>query len=330
MAAKLLLAFLVLIGAFAAYVNWRAGAREAEAEAAYPPEGQLLTVNGVQVHAVVMGQGPDLVLIHGASGNTRDMTFDLAPALAARYRVIVFDRPGLGYTGHTDPAYAAAWTSAAETPQEQAILLQAAAAQLGADRPIVLGHSFGVAVALAWAIERPDNISALIDVSGVSNPWPGKLDIQYRLIGNAAGGALLTPLITAFVTDGFVEKAIEGIFAPQTAPAGYAHAVGAPLTIRRDSFRTNARQVNNVLPIIRQMVPHYADIRIPVEIVHGDADTIVPIDVHSIPLSHEIPGAHLTVLHGIGHMPTHVAMPEVIAAVDRAAARSGLLQAALH
>ncbi len=324
LAAKLLIGLVVLVSAATALVQWRAGLREAVGMAAYPPEGQVLQVNGVQVHAVIMGSGPDLVLIHGASGNTRDLTFDLAPELAKRYRVIVFDRPGMGYTGHTDPAYSNAWSRASETPAEQAILLQAAAAQLGADRPIVMGHSFGVAVALAWAIERPDNIAALIDVSGVSNPWPGDLDIQYRVIGSPVGGSIIAPLVTAFVTDGYVEQAIEGIFAPQKAPAGYAHAVGAPLTVRRDSFRTNARQVNNVLPIIRAMVSHYADITIPVEIVHGDADTIVPIDVHSIPLSQEILGAHLTILPGIGHMPTHVAMPDVIAAIDRAATRAGL------
>ena len=64
----------------------------------YPPEGQILDVGGVPVHAVVRGTGPDVVLIHGASGNTRDFTFDLVDRLADTYRVIVMDRPGLGYT----------------------------------------------------------------------------------------------------------------------------------------------------------------------------------------------------------------------------------------
>ena len=43
-------------------------------------------------------------------------------------------------------------TSRAETPSEQAGLLRRAAAVLGADRPLVLGHSFGGTIALAWAL----------------------------------------------------------------------------------------------------------------------------------------------------------------------------------
>ncbi|WP_419739722.1 hypothetical protein [Ruegeria sp.] len=95
MAVKIwILLTLGLIG-FAAFTLWRAAQSEARAAQAFPPEGQILDVDGIAVHAVVMGDGPDVVLIHGSSGNTRDMTFALAPILAKNYRVIVFDRPGL-------------------------------------------------------------------------------------------------------------------------------------------------------------------------------------------------------------------------------------------
>ncbi|MFN5826119.1 MAG: alpha/beta hydrolase, partial [Rhodobacterales bacterium] len=61
-----------LIGGGAAVVGRRVSARRAAAEAAYPPTGTILRVNGRAVHADVSGTGPDVVLIHGASGNTRD------------------------------------------------------------------------------------------------------------------------------------------------------------------------------------------------------------------------------------------------------------------
>ena len=121
------------------------------------------------------GDAPDLVLIHGASGNTRDMTFSLAPRLAEDYRVIVLDRPGLGYTDRINGTGA--------TITQQAELLQKAAAQLGADRPIVLGHSYGGAVALAWAVTRPDHISALVNVSGARQAVGGwDLDLLPRAV----------------------------------------------------------------------------------------------------------------------------------------------------
>ncbi len=90
---KAMILIALFIALFIAVVQVTAAVRERRAVLEFPPEGQILDVDGMQVHAVVMGAGPDLVLIHGASGNTRDMTFSLAPRLAERYRVIVFDRP---------------------------------------------------------------------------------------------------------------------------------------------------------------------------------------------------------------------------------------------
>ena len=157
------LLLLALLAPVLTLATLRAAARhEARTEAAFPPEGRILDVGGVQVHAAVMGAGPDLVLIHGSSGNTRDMTFSLAPKLAARYRVIAFDRPGLGYTARLGSGGASIF--------EQADLLAAAARQLGADRPIVLGHSYGGAVALAWAAYYPEDLSALVAVSSLNTP----------------------------------------------------------------------------------------------------------------------------------------------------------------
>ncbi|OYW51676.1 MAG: hypothetical protein B7Z31_13665, partial [Rhodobacterales bacterium 12-65-15] len=75
--------------------------REAAVEAAFPPTGQFVTVDGLRLHYEMSGTGPDLVLIHGASGNLRDFTFALRDRLTDRYRVTVIDRPGLGYS---DPA----------------------------------------------------------------------------------------------------------------------------------------------------------------------------------------------------------------------------------
>ena len=324
LAIKFSLAALALLTAGGTFVDKRADQRETQAEVDYPPEGDFVIVNGQRVHYVMEGSGPDLVLIHGASGNTRDFTFAFVDLVKDDYRVIVFDRPGLGYSDRASDEFGGPFNRAAESPAEQAIMLQAAAQQLGAERPIVLGHSFGGTVALAWALERPDNIAAVINVAAPSNPWPGKLGALYRINGTAVGGALLPPLITAFASQQRIEDNIASIFEPQDAPDGYAHYVGATLTTRRAPFRANGRQVNSLRPHVVEMSKRYGEITIPVEIIHGNADTIVPLDIHSIPLSRQIPQANLTVLDGIGHMPHHVAPDEVIAAINRAAAASRL------
>jgi pimeloyl-ACP methyl ester carboxylesterase len=131
-------------------------------------------------------------------------------------------------------------------------------------------------------------------------------------------------LVAAWTPQRFVDRAIAGTFRPQTVPDSYAESLGAPLAVRPGSFRANARQVNALHAAVTEMSRHYGTLRMPVEIVHGDADTIVWLEIHSRPLSRLVPGANLTVLEGAGHMPHHTHPEAVIAAIDRARARAGL------
>jgi len=319
---KLLLFLGVVVGVIA-LTQWRAHVREAAAEAAYPPIGEIVMVDGVPVHVHVSGTGPDLVLIHGASGNLRDVTFEFTKQLTDHYRVIAFDRPGLGWTGRL-PGNAGAWNTSAETPQEQAALLQKAADHVGVKNPIVLGHSYGGAVALAWGLARPDETAALVLVAGVAEPWPGSLGWLYQVTSSSLGGAVLVPLITAFLPHSTADASVSAIFAPQAPPDGYAEYIGPGLTLRRASFRANAQQVNGLRPHVVDMQKHYATLTMPIEIIHGDADTIVPADIHAKVLIDDVPNGALTILPGVGHMPHHADPAAIVDAIDRAATRAGL------
>lgn len=316
---KLALSLLIAataIGGCAVLTDRRATDRERQAEAEYPPTGQILDVAGRKVHAHVQGSGPDLVLIHGASGNTRDFTFGLVDRLAQDYRVIAFDRPGLGWTDDLGEA--------GVSPFAQAELLQAAADQLGVRRPIVMGHSYGGSVAMAWGLTDTPDVAALVILSGATMPWPGGLGPFYAVTGTRIGGATVVPAITAFVPPERAGQVVDGIFAPGSAPAGYADYVGVALSMRRHSLRANGRQVWGLKPYVTRMAEEYPRLSLPVEIVHGTADTTVPADIHAIPLSRLLPDAELTLLPDVAHMPHHTHPGDVIAAIHRAAARAGL------
>lgn len=304
-----------------ALVHWRAGVREAAALDRWPAVGAFVTVDGVPIHYIQTGSGPDLVLLHGASGNLRDFTFDLVGKLAQDYRVTVFDRPGLGHSGRR-AQHRGAFNTNAETPQEQAALLADAAAQLGVRNPVVVGHSYGGAVAMAWGLDH--DAAAIVTLGGAIMPWPGKLDFQYRLLGNAVGGALVAPIVTAAVDPMRTRDAVEGIFAPQSMPDGYLAHIGPGLSLQRHVIRANGRQVYQLRPALVEMSARYATFALPVELLHGTADTTVGYEIHAVAAAQLLPDVHLTALEDVGHMPQHARPGAVIEAIHRAASRAGL------
>jgi pimeloyl-ACP methyl ester carboxylesterase len=306
---RLAASFLIAAATLAGVTHWRASAREAAAEKAFPPSGQFVTVDGLRLHYEMSGSGPDLVMIHGASGSLRDLTFALRDQLTDRYRVTVVDRPGLG---HSDPQ-----PEVSLLAQAQAI--KAAVAELGVTDPIVLGQSYGGAVALAWALDGGP--SALVLVGSPSLPWPGTLDPWYRVTSTALGRALAVPLASAFVPEGYVRAATTAVFAPDPVPPGYEAYLGTALTLRRQTLAANTAQVNALRAELVTMEPRYPGLTLPVELIHGTADTIVPLSIHSGPLSKLLPNVTLTVIDGAGHMPHHGHSQTVIDAIDRAALR---------
>ena len=313
----LVVAVIVLLGTVLV-LALRIKAREAEIQRLYPPIGQMVSVAGRRVHALTMGSGPDVVLIHGASGQLRDLV-DLMQHLAPRFRVTAFDRPGLGYSQSLGLKGVA--------PGAQARHLAEAASQLGLRNPIVLGQSYGGTVALAWALHvtGPLAAAALVLVSAPSLPWPGKLDWWYQLTDTRLGRMIGPPLATALVTDGYLESLMPGLFAPNPEPPGYAKATGAALALPRSNMEANALQVNGLYAHVVTMQGQYPGLTLPIELLHGVHDKIVPPHIHSEPLAALIASSRLTLLADAGHMPHHTHPQEVVDAVTRAALRASTL-----
>src|SRR3954453_20502006 len=129
------------------------------AERRHPPEGAFLVVDGVRLHYSDRGEGSPVVLIHGNAVTGDDWnTSGVAELLLPNHRVIIFDRPGFGYSerprGHL-------WTA-----NQQADLLHKALQQLAVERPVVVGHSWGTIVALGLAERHQADTAALVLLSG--------------------------------------------------------------------------------------------------------------------------------------------------------------------
>ena len=280
----------------------------AEAEEAFPPVGDFLTANGVRMHYVDVGEGPPIVLIHGANGNVRDWTFSMVDRLKADFRVIAIDRPGHGYSDRAPQDGA--------NPEVQAALIAAAADQLGVSKAIIVGHSWGGAVATAWGLARPEQVAGMAVLAGATYPWNGDGGTLYSLGAGPLGGAV-SALARSYVRGDRAKNLVADVFAPNEMTPGYAEHIGVPLALRPRTFRYNADDIDQLNGNLARMAPRYGALAMPMEVIHGDADETVFDDVHSIPLWRTAQNANLTILPGVGHMPHHSREDEVVEAIYR-------------
>lgn len=283
-----------------------------EAEAGWPPIGQFVEAEGLRIHYWEAGQGEPVVLVHGASGNLRDWTFDIAPLLAQKYRVIAVDRPGFGYS---------------ERPPEdgsdasvQARILRTATKSIGAERPVVIGHSWGGALSLAWAVDEPDSLRGIVPVSAVAMPYGGLGRFLSAIGLSSVIASLYSEYLKSSAANGGIEKFIARVFRPQSPPVGYVDYVGGPLALRDATLDANAKDIEDLPVALRRIAPAYPELKLPVEIVHGMSD-FVGHERHAIPLSEVVPQARLTLLPGVGHMAHHAAPAVLMEAVDRIVAQ---------
>src|SRR5947209_2651317 len=99
-----------------------------------------------------MGEGADVVMIHGLFASLAFWYLSVMPGMAARRRATAYDLRGHGYSDVAPSGYSSA---------DQAVDLDQLLDQLGIDRAHLIAHSFGGAVALQYALLRPNRVLSL-------------------------------------------------------------------------------------------------------------------------------------------------------------------------
>jgi pimeloyl-ACP methyl ester carboxylesterase len=129
-----------------------------------------LTVNGMKFYYQQAGSGPDVVLLHGVTGNMAIWPLiNLMSALAEDFRVTAYDLRGHGYSDTTPAGY---------TSADMAADLVAVQQGLGLGPMYVLGHSFGGVVAMHAAVLYPEAVVGLV----LSDPYfPGLRHLESDL-----------------------------------------------------------------------------------------------------------------------------------------------------
>lgn len=287
------------------------GAGVTRAEQANLPLGQFITVNGVKLHYVIAGEGPGIVLVHGASSNLREFSSSILPRLAKSHRVIAFDRPAYGFSERPSQKE---WLN----PAQVAALLLDASAALGVKKPILVGHSWAGSVVMAAMVNMPDRISGGVLISGVAGHWTGPLNWTYTLaeqrpwLSKLFAWTLVQPLGKYYLQEGLAE-----VFAPDPVPDGQVERSGIALALRPETYLNNARDMNELSFYMQTLSPHYNEVKLPLLIIHGEADTLVPFWNHGRRLLPVMPQAQVLLLPKTGHAPHHTKTAEVSDAIER-------------
>ncbi|MGF1554065.1 MAG: alpha/beta fold hydrolase BchO, partial [Paracoccaceae bacterium] len=271
---------------------------------------------GLRWHVQVMGpeEAPAVVLLHGLGGATHSWA-DVAPRLARRFRVIVPDLPGHGFTERPGSA-------AALSPVRQAEALGALFAALGARPAVAAGHSAGAPLAARLALDGVAPLTAVVSFNGAWLPFPG---LMGQVFPGLARALSMNPFVPGFFSLGasLDPRSTERLIA----------GTGSKLRPERlDAYARLFRRPGHVAAALAMMsvwdlAAILADLpRLEAELtlVAAAADRAVPPETART-VADRAPYARVEDWGGLGHLAHEEAPGRAAALVVEAARRAGVL-----
>jgi pimeloyl-ACP methyl ester carboxylesterase len=267
---------------------------------------RLVTVDGARLHFVIKGTGRPVVLIHGNPGSCQDWARLYGP-LSSRYCAFAFDRPGHGHSerpNHRDI-----------TVDVQAQMLHTALRELNVEQPILVGHSWGAALALAYALEFEHDVAGLVLLAPAVYESDDGVSFLTKLPALPVVGDLINFLFTPLLGAWVVREDLQKAFSPDLVPKHYLRHVLSEWTRPKKVkwYSVDDALLNTSLP---KFTSRYSEIHVPVAIVTGDSDQIVPAKENAHRLYEALPKSHLTVLPDTGHQIPFTRPDAVVEAID--------------
>jgi pimeloyl-ACP methyl ester carboxylesterase len=245
---------------------------------------EKVNVNGIQLAYGRRGRGTPLVLLHGFPLD-HHLWDEVAPLLEDTFDVIVPDLRGFG-----NSTMIAAPQSMDDYASDIASLLN----HLNIQKAAIVGHSMGGYVALAFARLYPERVRGLGLVSSqvLADP-PERKEGRYKSAADveANGIGSVVETMTPKFTHNERLQAYARASMERQQPAAYIGALKA-MAERADS--------TPLLSSLRE--PQGGALHFPVVVIHGDADSLIPID-RAREVQAALPHAHLVEIPGAGHMP---------------------------
>jgi pimeloyl-ACP methyl ester carboxylesterase len=258
-------------------------------------------VGKLKISALTMGEGPDMLLLHGL-GATKASFFDTAAALSRRYTVHAIDLPGFG--GSSKPAmapYGARYFANAVVGTMDA---------LGIERAHLVGNSMGGRVAIEVGLERPDRVGgiALLSpaVAFVRRDWHWLVRFarpELGMLPHSLGRHRIEQTFWALFADrDLVDPSVADIVADEFERI--YRSPGARL-----AFIASARAIYLENPFGKHgFYPRLSALQPPALFVWASHDRLIP-EKFRHHVERWLPSAEQVVLEGCGHVP-QVERPE--------------------
>jgi pimeloyl-ACP methyl ester carboxylesterase len=289
------LCFLVLgcalvLGVFA----WYTRGTVRRIEQALPPLGRMIEVDGQPLHVRDQGSGPPLLMLHGLGGQMRHFDVGAMADLRHNFRVISVDRPGSGYSKRARHAPA--------DLASQARTVAALVRQLGLERPTVVGHSLGGAVALQLALDYPHAVGALALVAPLTHT-PQKAPSAFAALGIRPRWlcALFAHALALPATVVVGGRLMRQVFGPEPVPADFATRGGGLLALRPSQFLAGAADLQALRAHLPQLEARYRELTVPLAVLYGRDDGLLDWRANGEALVRQVAGARLELVDG-GHM----------------------------
>jgi len=312
---SIVLTLFLIVAVIVAGLVWFAASTARKVEAAVPPCGQFMEIDGQRLHYLDTGGSlPAMVMIHGLGGNLRHYTYALTEKLSGEFRIVAVDRPGSGYSQRPDDAPARLGAQAATLAK----FIRA----LGLKQPMLVGHSLGGAVSLAIALDHPDCAGALALIApltqaqdDVPEPFQG-LVVNSPTLRKIIAWTLATPLGIRNAL-----KLLKIVFGPDAAPADFPTRGGGMLGLRPTGFYNTSSDLVAASDDLPGMMQRYGGLTIPFGMLFAKGDLILDYRRQGETMKQQCPALDLVLLEQHGHMLPLTAPDAAADLIRRVAAR---------